>query len=296
MARNKPRRVIISILFRLLSFILLMMPLRMALRLGVCTGRLCFYLLKEQRIKAFQNLDIAFGSSKSRSEKAKLVKKVFENLGKNFIEIIFLVKLDKPGINNYISCNNYSLLKDLAERSKPVILLSAHLGNWELLAHYLSLNGISLNVVARRVRMETIERFLIRIRKKNMIRVLYRDSSAMTIVHLLKNNKNVAVMPDQDMDSVSGVFVDFFGKKAYTPNGPSALHFLTGADIIPCFIVRKKFGHEVIIDKPMELVSTGIRDRDVIENTQRYTSVIESYIRRFPEEWVWFHDRWKTME
>ena len=94
------------------------------------------------------------------------------------------------------------------------------------------------------------------------------------------------------MASVSGVFVDFFGRKAYTPNGPALLNLLTGVPIIPCFIVRKRFGHEILIGEPIGLQNSGDRDKDITENTRRYTKVIEGYIKRFPSQWVWFHDRW----
>ena len=89
--------------------------------------------------------------------------------------------------------------------------------------------------------MEGLEAFLGRIRKKNNVNVVYRDASAKEIVDLLRNKKFVGIMPDQDMDSVSGVFVDFFGVRAWTPSGPAILNLLTGASIVPCFMMRKAF-------------------------------------------------------
>jgi len=144
------------------------------------------------------------------------------------------------------------------------------------------------------VRMEQFEGFLTKVRQRHGVNILYRDASASDVIALLKKNEFVGVMPDQDMDSVSGVFVDFFGRKAYTPNGPAILNFLTKAPIIPCVMVRREFGHEILLGRPIELSATGDRDRDILENTQRCTEAIESYIRRFPSQWVWFHDRWKT--
>jgi len=156
------------------------------------------------------------------------------------------------------------------------------------------MQGLPLNVIARRVRMDALEAFLGKMRKKNNVNVIYRDASAKEIVDLLRNKKFVGIMPDQDMDSVSGVFVDFFGKLAWTPSGPAVLNLLTGAPIVPCFLVRKAFGHEFLIGEPIELVNTGDRKKDIQENTLRYTKAIEGYIRKYPEQWVWFHDRWKT--
>ncbi|MFA5388648.1 MAG: lysophospholipid acyltransferase family protein [Candidatus Omnitrophota bacterium] len=296
MAKNKPRRVVIFLLFRLMSFIVLMLPSRIGLRLGQAFGVLGFYILKKERRKALENLDIAFGSSKSPAEKRNIVKKVFENLGKNLIEIAAISKFNKTNIDTYVSCRDIGVLRRFVEEKKGCIILSGHFGNWELLAHYLSMKGMPLSVIARRVRMEGFEAFLSGIRKKNNVNVIYRDASAREIITLLKNKEFIGIMPDQDMDSVSGVFVDFFGKKAWTPSGAAVLSVLTGAPIIPCFMVRRPHGHEFFIERPVELVNTGDRKKDITENTGRYTAVIEDYIRKYPDHWVWFHDRWKTKE
>ncbi len=294
MAKNKPRRVVIFLLFRLTSLIILVIPTGIGLMLGQVFGRLCFYILIRERKRAFRNLDTAFGDSKSSIEKREIVKKVFENLGKSVIEILSVPKFTGQGFKRYVYSRNIDMLKEFLRDGKAVIILSGHFGNWEFLAHYLAISGLPMNVIARRVRIEGLEAFLVRIREQNSVNILYRDASAKEIVDLLRDGKFVGIMPDQDMDSISGVFVDFFGKSAWTPSGPAVLNLLTGAYVVPCFIVRKAFGHEVIIEKPMELVKTDNKRNDILENTSRYTKVIEDYIRKFPEHWVWFHDRWKT--
>jgi Kdo2-lipid IVA lauroyltransferase/acyltransferase len=296
MAKNRPRRALIFFLFRFVSLIVLVLPTRIGLMLGRVFGALSFYILKKDRLKALENLDIAFGNLKSGQEKRKIVKKVFENLGENFIEAISIPKFNKEGIDKYVSCKNLDILKKIIRDKKGAIILSAHFGNWELLAHYIASQGMPINVIARRVRMEGIEAFLAAIRKKNNVKVLYRDSSAKEIIDLLRNKEFVGIMPDQDMDSVSGVFVDFFGKKAWTPCGPAVLNILTGVSVVPCFLVRKAYGHEFFVENPIELAKTGDREKDILENTGRCTKAIEDYIRKFPDHWVWFHDRWKTKE
>lgn len=296
MAKNRPRRVVIFLVFRLISFIILALPAKIGLALGHAIGSLSFYILKKEREKALLNLDIAFMDSKSAIEKRNIAKKVFENLGKNFIEVVSIPKLDKGNINKYVHCGNIGILKRFLDENKGAIILSAHFGNWELLAHYIALQGLPITVIARRVRMDGLEAFLRGIRKKNNVNVIYRDASAKEIIDLLRKKKFVGIMPDQDMDSVSGVFVDFFGKSAWTPSGAAVLSLLTGTSVVPCFIARKAYGHEFLIGEPIEPVRTGDRKKDIVENTQRYTKVIEDYIRKFPEQWVWFHDRWKTKE
>ncbi len=297
MAKYKPGRVVVVMLFRLVSFVILLLPIRIGLILGRVFGSLSFYILGKERRKAFENLDIAFGNSKSIAEKRTIAKEAFENLGKSLVEVVSIQKFSsKYSINRYISCKNSDILRRLVQETKGAMLLSAHFGNWEFLAHYLALNGFPLSVIARRIRMSEFEEFLSRARKKNNVNVIYRDASAKEIVDLLRNKKFIGVMPDQDMDSVSGVFVDFFGKKAWTPSGPAVLNLLTGVPIVPCFLERKAYGHELLVGEPIELANTGNRERDILENSKRYTKVIEGYIKKYPEEWVWFHDRWKTKE
>jgi len=294
MARNKPKHFILIVFFKFLSFFIYLLPLRLGLKIGRYLGKFFFYILKKQRNTALANLDIAFGRTRSLKEKAIIVRGLFENLGKNFVEVISLSKFSRRNIDRYITCRNLEVIQRLIRQGKGGIILSAHLGNWELLAHYFAIKGYSVNVIARRIRMELLEKFLHRIRSRHGVNVLYRDASTKDVIALLKRNEFVGVMPDQDMESVSGVFVDFFGRPAYTPNGPAILNRLTGTPIIPCFIIRKGFGHEILIEEPIEISASQDRDRNILKNTQRYTKVIENYIKNFPTQWVWFHERWKT--
>ncbi len=296
MTKKKSKHIIIIIFFKFLSFFIYLLPLKIGLRLGKYLGRFFFFILRRQRCVALANLDVAFGRTRSLKEKTLIVREVFENLGKNFVEVVSLSKFNKKNIDRYIKCENLEIIKRLIREAKGGIVLSAHLGNWELLAHYFAIKGYSVNVIARRIRIELFEKFLHRIRSRNGVKVLYREASAKDVIELLKKNEFVGIMPDQDVESVSGVFVDFFGKPAYTPNGPAILNRLTNSPIIPCFIVRKNFGHEIMVERPIEITVSQDRDRDILKNTQRYTKTIENQIKRFPTQWVWFHERWKTKD
>jgi len=294
MVKNRPRRDVLFALFKLWSFIIFLFPIRAGLFGGRCLGRIAFLTLKKERKLALNNLDTAFRNSKSLKEKTVIVRELFENLGKNLVEVASLTKFNSGNIDKYIECKGLEVIQRFVREKRGGIILSAHFGNWEFLAHYFAIKGYRVNVIARRLRMQQFENALDRIRKLNKVSILYRDASPKEVIDLLKKNEFVGIMPDQDMDSVSGVFVDFFGKPAYTPNGPAVLSVLTGSPIIPCFIVRKSFGHQILIGEPLKLSASGDKKKDILENTQRYTTLIENYIRRFPSQWVWFHERWKT--
>ena len=126
------------------------------------------------------------------------------------------------------------------------------------------------------------------------VNVIYRDESPRKILKVLKENRIVGIVADQDVESVEGVFVDFFGHPAYTPAGPAALARASGASLIPVLIMRENGKHSLVVEKPIELADTGDKEKDLVENTRRWSSVIESYIRKYPEQWVWLHRRWKT--
>ena len=296
MVKAKSKHVVIYLCFRILSFFVFILPLKWGLNIGQGLGRSIFFLFKKARSKALDNLNVSFADSKSKEEKEIIARGVFENLGKNLVEVISLSKFNRKNIDAYIKCRGLEVITKFIEQGRGGIVLSAHFGNWELMAHYFGIKGYSVNVIARRVRMEQFENLLAKVRKRHGVKILYRDASAKETTALLKKNEFVGVMPDQDMDSVSGVFVDFFGRKAFTPNGPAILNLLTGVPIIPCFMVRKDLGHEIEIGEPIELSAAGNRHRDILENTQRYTKIIEDQIRKYPSQWVWFHDRWKTKE
>jgi len=296
MAKKKPRRVVIFLLFRCMAFLMYVLPLRLAVRIGAQLGRWTFYILRREQALALGNLERAFGNSSSFGERRIITKGVFENLGKNLAEVVSLSKFNQGNIDSYITCRGLEVMDRVIRKGKGGIMLSAHFGNWELLAHYFAIKGYLVNVIARRIRMEQFESFLSVLRKCHGVSVLYRDISVKEVIAVLKKNEFLGIMPDQDMDSVSGVFVDFFGRPAYTPTGPAVLNLLAGAPIVPCFIIRRDSGHEIVIEEPMELSATGDRSKDILENTRRYTKVIEGYIRKFPSQWVWFHDRWKTRD
>jgi KDO2-lipid IV(A) lauroyltransferase len=121
-----------------------------------------------------------------------------------------------------------------------------------------------------------------------------RDKSVRNALQCLKRNELLGILADVDT-SIDGVFVDFFGRPAHTPYSPIAISLKTGAAILPTFIIRQPDdSHRAIVEAPLLLERSGNREQDLVFNTQKFTKIIESYIRRYPEQWIWMHDRWKT--
>jgi len=126
------------------------------------------------------------------------------------------------------------------------------------------------------------------------MKVIYRGASVKNGLRCLKRNEILGILPDVDTRA-DGVFVDFFGRSAYTPIGPAAIALKTQASIVPAFIIRQPGDfHRVVIEKPLQLQITGQKDVDIQVNTQLFTKAIESYVRRYPTQWIWMHPRFKT--
>jgi KDO2-lipid IV(A) lauroyltransferase len=268
---------------RCLAFIFYLMPVRVATAIAARLGRIGFALAGKYRNLTITNLRFAF-PEKNEAEIKSLAIKVFENLGRTAAEIVNFPKINKSNIDNFVRIENIGTLDDELKKGKGVIMLTAHFGNWEMLAATMKVKEYPGSVVGRRIYFHKYDQYLNYLRKTTNVNVLYRDQSPRGILKVLKSGGIIGMLADQDVDSVEGVFVDFFGKPAYTPTGPAALAMASGAAIVPAFIVRREYGkHVLMIDKPIEITDTGNKEADLLTNT-----------RKWSDQWVWMHRRWKT--
>lgn len=290
----KYRRYYLYYLGRAAAFTFYMLPLSIGLFIARAFGRMAFYLLGDYRRIAIANLTEAFGKEKSEAEIRRIARKVFENLAMVAVEMVRFPHVDKDNIDGYVRCENLETFDESFKAGRGTIVLTGHFGNWELLAMTIRVKGYPGVAVGRKIYFHKYDDYLNRLRKIHDVNVIDREQSIRSFLKVLKANKIVGVLADQDVDSVDGVFVNFFGKPAYTPIGPVALAKLTGAALVPTFIVREGLHHRFIVNKPIDLVDTGDAGKDMVTNTQAWSDVLESFIRRYPDHWVWVHRRWKT--
>ena len=292
--KRKIKRHVLYYLLRIVAFILYLFPLKLGLYLGSILGVLTYYIIRKERLKTLANLRLAFGKEKSEKEVERIARDVFVNLGKNLIELVNFPKINASNVDALIEDKGLGKIDKALHRGKGVIIMVSHFGNWELFGAYLTTKGYSGPVIARRLRFEKYDRLLNKLRASKNIEVVYRDESPKKILKALKKGGMIAILADQDVDAVQGVFVDFFGKLAYTPVAPVTLAMATGAVMLPCFLVRERNKRAFIVEDPVELEITGNKERDIMVNTQKWSKVLESYIRKYPSQWVWMHRRWKT--
>jgi len=269
------------------------LPVGVAQLLGRGAGLAAYSLLGAQRRLALRHLEGAFGPALSPTQRRRVARGVFRNLGQSLLEWLALSWGSSEQLQRLISADGVEHLRSALAKGNGVIAVTAHFGNWELIPLYLTSLGFEGGVLARRLRYPEYESFLVAMRKARGVRTLARGSLR-DVAALLRANQVVGMLPDQDVDSLEGIFVDFFGKAAYTPIGPAALSVMTGAPIIPCFLIRKGSRFRLVIEPPLTAPRGVDRSQAMAELTRAWSRVVESYIRRYPDHWVWMHRRWKT--
>lgn len=264
-----------------------------AIRLMVLIGRIAFYLAKGVRNRTIRHLTWAFGTEKSPEEIRSLAQQSFLNLAMCAADAIRLPILIEQDLNNLVTAEGFHHIKNAHAKGKGTILLSGHFGNWELLAAWLVQNGLPLKVIGRSADDPRLDEMIVDLRNKAGYTNIPRGNSSRQIIRSLKLGYALGLLIDQDTE-VQGVFVNFFGRPAHTATGPVILSPRFGAPIVPIFIrLRKDLTYHVYCGEELSLDNTGDEKRDLIVNTQKCSDVYEGIIRRFPDQWMWMHKRWK---
>lgn len=257
-------------------------------------GWYAYYVLIEARETTVENLKMDYHKSKSLPEIKIMSREVFVNLGRNIVDVIRLQNLIKHGIDHFIQAKGIEKLERVYSRGKGVILIGGHLGSWELIAAYLAVKSYPLAVLAKPLYDQRLNQMLVQNREKAGFKSIPRDSGLKEILQWLRKGNILGILIDQDTN-VHGEFVDFYGKKAYTPSSPVTLAQHTGATILPVGIhIREDDTHLIEFGNEIRLQNTGVAKEDRTENVARCSEAVESFIRRNPTQWVWMHRRWKT--
>lgn len=271
-----------------------LLPIGAGLRIGAMLGRLFYYLDRRHREIALSNLEAALGREKTEKERKRIALGSFENLGRSVAEICRFQRAEKSELQKRMEVEGWDHYRAALDQGKGVICLTAHFGNWELAPACLSFHHSQMYIVARALDNPYLNRMLNAWRERNGNRILNKKTAADEIVRLLRKGETVGFLLDQNTARKEAVFVDYFGAPAATHKGLAVLALRTGAPVLPAFIIRREEGHRLVIEKPLEPVRTGRLQDDVYETTALFTQKIESYVRRYPDQWLWVHRRWKT--
>jgi Kdo2-lipid IVA lauroyltransferase/acyltransferase len=284
-------------IFRVAFGFFALLPRRMALRLGAWVGELFYRFDVRDRRIALHNLRLAFPDQSDDQHRAVL-RRSCRNLGRVAAECCHLASLTPQSVRRLIEIDDpqrwQATLSAAAERG--ALILTAHLGNFELLAYAHGLLGFPITLVHRPMRNSLVDRAITGLRARAGTVSLPKKTAAKAALRALHDHRIVAIPADQNQTRRYGVFVDFFGVLASTTPGPARLAMLSRSPVVPVFLVRdgESERHRIVVLPEIELLRSGDREADVRANTQRCTAVIEEMLRRYPDQWIWFHKRWKT--
>jgi KDO2-lipid IV(A) lauroyltransferase len=280
---------VIATLFGLLGLI----PRNWASRLSDVIGHIMFLADKKHRKIALDNLSYAFADEKNPTEIRILGRQIFKNLVRVVFEIGWSLRLEIKDFDKHFRIEGLSNLRSAYEKDKGVLILTAHLGNWELLTIIAAMIGYPTSIVVRPLDFLPLERFFGKLRTRFGGRLIPKDSMR-TVLGSLKQRNIVGLLMDQNVDWYEGVFVDFLGRVCCTSKGLALLALKTKTPVVPLFLVRETWGFKAEVGQEVPLVKTGDMRKDIEANTQGYNRVIESFVRRYPDQWFWVHQRWKT--
>jgi KDO2-lipid IV(A) lauroyltransferase len=248
-----------------------------------------------RRVAEF-NLRLAF-PEKTPAERDHIQRAAYRHWGWLLAEFARFPRYDRARIEEVIAYDGLENYLEAARRGKGVLFLTAHIGAWELSSFSHSLHGHPLSYVNRPLDNPRLDALVNRYRSLGGNRAIDRRHAARTVLEVLRGGGDVGVLMDQNTLRDDGsVFVDFFGVPACTTAGPARIALRTDAAVVPGFVLWDKTAgrYRLHFQPALSLVRTGDTERDVVENTARFTRVIEDVIRRHPEQWLWIHRRWNT--
>ncbi|MCF8066989.1 MAG: lysophospholipid acyltransferase family protein [Desulfobacterales bacterium] len=282
---------VIIVFFRILNLI----PLKWGRKIGIFIGMIWYRIDRNHRNIVTDNLLQSFPGEKTVSEINTLSRRVFENLSMILFEIAWSMNLDEKKIDRYFEIRGLSNLLSASDKQKGVLVLAGHLGNWELVPAFIAMKTrLQAGIVYRPLDFKPLDEFFKYLRGRYGANMIPAKRAMRKIFSGLKNRGIVGILLDQNVDWYDGCFVDFFGRSAFTNKWFATIALKTGAPVIPVMLVRTGSGFMVEFGKEIPLIKTGDQTKDIEKNTAYYNHVLETFIRRYPEQWLWAHRRWKT--
>lgn len=271
------------------------LPRSVARSLGAAIGRAAYLAIPRLRRVGYRNLSLAFPNLPLR-ERRRILRTLYRNLGWQLAEFCQMPRYTLDRASQFIRYQGLEHYLQARDLGRGVLVLTGHLGAWELSSFYHSLAGYPMSMVIRRLDNPLVDRLVNRIRCLHGNRVLHKNDFARGLIAAMRAGETVGVLMDTNMTPPQGVFVDFFGHPACTASGVARVALRTGAAVVPGFLLWEPGEARYVLHflPPLQLAATGDEERDAVANTQLFTDVLEQVIRQYPEQWLWVHRRWKT--
>jgi KDO2-lipid IV(A) lauroyltransferase len=276
-----------------------LLPRRAARAVGAALGALVYRLLPRLRRVGEQNLALAYPDTPP-AERSAILRGVYRSLGWQLAEFCKMARLTPAQASQFIRYEGLENYLSARDRGKGVLVLTGHLGAWELSSFYHSLMGHPMGMVIRRLDNPRVDAFVNALRCRHGNRVLHKDDFARGLLTAMHRGETVGILMDTNMTPPQGVFVPFFGTEACTATALARIALKTNAAVLPGFLVWQQTeragrgGYVLHFGPELELSRTADPEQDTLAATALCTATIESWIRHYPDQWLWVHRRWKT--
>ncbi|HUN99382.1 MAG TPA: lysophospholipid acyltransferase family protein [Bradyrhizobium sp.] len=289
--RHKLEYAPVWLLVRVMSTL----PRSWARLLGGFIAWLVYVLHGRLRRVGLRNLEMALPETTPHQRK-KIVRGVFRTLGRQLADFCQFPDYKLKNIDQLAVYEGFEAFDSARARGKGVLFLTAHLGGWEIGSFMHSMHGNTMAEVVRPLDNAYLDRLVTEYRTMYGNRVFSKDEFARGLLAAMRKGETVGVLMDQNMTPPQGVFVDFFGIPACTASGIARVALHTDAAVVPAFtiwdpVLRK---YRVHFEPAVALIRTNDDEADVIANTARFTKILEDFVRKYPDQWLWAHKRWKT--
>ena len=243
----------------------------------------------------YRNLELALPEI-SRNDRARILRGVYRHLAWQLVEFCRMARFTRKNTRGWIRIEGLDRYLAAQARGKGVLVLTGHLGAWELSGFYHSLIGYPMGMVIRRLDNRLLDDFVNGIRCLHGNRVLHKDDFARGLLMAMRAGETVGILMDTNMTPPQGVFAPFFGRLACTASGLARVALRTGAAVLPGFMLWEPAERKYVLRFGQELDFTRSSDpeADVLKATAQCNQVLEAWIRRYPDQWLWIHRRWKT--
>ncbi len=248
----------------------------------------------KNRLITLHNLMRSF-PEKNSEEIVRIAKGVYRHFAVVAAEFFDLPYITKDNMHEWVDVEGLEHYRAAIAKGKGLLTIVAHFGNWELMTIAVPMYLQPIDIVYRPLDNAVIDNMVEYVRTVQGNSLITKGGSGKKIMEFLKGNHLIGILSDQNVAHYEGVFVDFFGRSACTGVGLAVMAIRSGAPVLPIFMARQKSGkYKLIIKSAIEAICTDDYDADLVVNTQRFAKIVEEVVREYPEQWFWFHQRWKT--
>jgi KDO2-lipid IV(A) lauroyltransferase len=289
---KKLQRLIEYFALVVFAAIIRLFSIESARKAAVALADFTFNTVKIRRDVVIQNLTLSF-PEKKMAEIEQIAQNTYRQFATTMMELLFFPKWTREDIAKMVIVEGKEVLDNALKQGKGAVLVSGHFCNWELLGACIAYD-YPLNFVIGRQENSKVDVLLNSYREGKNFKMIPMKVALRGVMQALKKNELVAMVADQDAHEI-GTFVNFFGRPASTPKGPSVFTLRADCPMIYSVITRESAGglkaKFILVPKP---VPTGDEEKDIQNYTQAFTAMLENYTRQYPDHWFWLHKRWKT--